>query len=199
VQHVLDNTNSSTKQFTISASSLARYYWTHFDSGVQNIQLQLEGVREIPASNNGHWVMCTRARYIFWFGNNTQVRNIPIHACHRPRLTSTQLIWNGKLTAMFPPGQDKFEVLEFEVSKTEEFIPRSELARIISQGSPLMNKSPKMSRTPAKKAMQKAQGALQIEDFPSAPINEWAVTPAVMQYLEVDMVATRFQLYDHLN
>jgi hypothetical protein len=109
------------------------------------------------------------------------------------------LIWNGKLTAMFPPGQDKFEVLEFEVSKTEEFIPRSELARIISQGSPLMNKSPKMSRTPAKKAMQKAQGALQIEDFPSAPINEWAVTPAVMQYLEVDMVATRFQLYDHLN
>ncbi|KAH0060702.1 hypothetical protein KCU96_g20707, partial [Aureobasidium melanogenum] len=167
VQHVLDNTNSSTKQFMISASSLARYYWTWFDSGVQNIQLQLEGVREIPAPNNAHWVTCTRARYIFWFNHNIQ------------------LIWQGKLTASFPAGSDKFESLEFEVSKTEEFIPRSELTRVISQGSPLMNKSPKLSRTPAKKAMQKAQGALQIEDFPSAPVNEYAVTPAVMQYLEV--------------
>jgi hypothetical protein len=73
VQHVLDNTNSSTKQFMINASSLARYYWTWFDSGVQNIQLQLEGVREAPASNSTHWVTCSRARYIFWFANNTQV------------------------------------------------------------------------------------------------------------------------------
>jgi hypothetical protein len=95
---------------------------------------------------------------------------------------------------------DKFESLEFEVSKTEEFIPRSELARVVAQGSPLMNKSPKMHRqTPAKKAMQKAQGALQLEDFPSAPVNEYAVTPAVMQYLEVDVLDSEFQLYDHLN
>jgi hypothetical protein len=109
------------------------------------------------------------------------------------------LIWQGKLTASFPAGSDKFESLEFEVSKTEEFIPRSELTRVISQGSPLMNKSPKLSRTPAKKAMQKAQGALQIEDFPSAPVNEYAVTPAVMQYLEVDVLVPEFQLYDYLN
>jgi hypothetical protein len=33
------------------------------------------------------------------------------------------LIWQGKLTASFPTGMDKFESREFEVSKTEEFIP----------------------------------------------------------------------------
>ena len=91
---------------------------------------------------------------------------------------------------MFPPGSDKFEVLEFEVSKTDEYIPRSELARVIAQGSPLMNKSPKMSRAPAKKAMQKMQGAIQLDDFPSAPVNEYAITPAVMQYLEVRKLTT---------
>lgn len=85
VQHILDNGNSS-KQFTINASSLPRYYWTYFDSGVQNIQLQLEGVREVPTPNNGHWVSCNRARYIFWFANNTQVcalwNSIPCSADH---------------------------------------------------------------------------------------------------------------------
>ncbi|THY82293.1 hypothetical protein D6C95_08811 [Aureobasidium pullulans] len=172
VQHILDNTSSSTKQFAINASSLARYYWTYFDSGVQNIQLQLEGVRESALPNGGGSIVhCNRARYIFWFENNTQ------------------LIWQGRLSATFPPGSDKFDTLEFEVSKTEEFVSRSEIARIVAQGSPLMNKSPKMSRTPAKKAMQKAQGALQLEDFPAAPVNSYAVTPAVMQYLEVDTVA----------
>lgn len=182
VQHILDNTSSSTKQFAINASSLARYYWTYFDSGVQNIQLQLEGVRESALPNGGGSIVhCNRARYIFWFENNTQ------------------LIWQGRLSATFPPGSDKFDTLEFEVSKTEEFVSRSEIARIVAQGSPLMNKSPKMSRTPAKKAMQKAQGALQLEDFPAAPVNSYAVTPAVMQYLEVDTVDTQFQFFDHLN
>lgn len=47
--------------------------------------------------------------------------------------------------------------------------------------------------------MQKAQGALQLEDFPAAPVNSYAVTPAVMQYLEVDTVDTQFQFFDHLN
>ena len=89
-------------------------------------------------------------------------------------------------------------MLEFEVTKTDEYIPRSELARIIAQTSPHMNKSPKMSRTPAKKAaMQKSGVALQLDDFDAAPVNEYAITPAVMQYLEVDMVATQFQFYDH--
>lgn len=82
VQHILDNTSSSTKQFAINASSLARYYWTYFDSGVQNIQLQLEGVRESALPNGGGSIVhCNRARYIFWFENNTQVSRPSRQSC----------------------------------------------------------------------------------------------------------------------
>lgn len=99
---------------------------------------------------------------------------------------NAQLIWSGKLTAMFPPGSDKFELLEFEVTRTDEYLPRTEIERILTQGSPMMNKSPKMSRTPAKKAMQKMQQeAPALADFPAAPVNQYGITTAVMQYLEV--------------
>lgn len=87
---------------------------------------------------------------------------------------------------MFPPGSDKFDMLEFEVSRTDEYLPRAEIERVLAQGSPTMNKSPKMSRTPAKKAMQKMQQETpSLSDFPQAPVNQYGITSAVMQYLEV--------------
>lgn len=50
----------------------------------------------------------------------------------------------------------------------------------------MMNKSPKMSRTPGKnKALKMQQEALSLNDFPSAPVNEYGVTSAVMQFFEV--------------
>lgn len=102
-----------------------------------------------------------------------------------------QSIWTGNLTAVFAPqagNEDlKFQTLEFVIDKTEEYISRSQLERVLTQGSPLMNKSPKMSRTPGKsKAMKMQQEALSVNDFPSAPVNEFGVTSAVMQFFEVN-------------
>lgn len=90
---------------------------------------------------------------------------------------------------MFAPGSDKFEHLEFECTRHDEYLPRSEIQRVLAAQSPTMNRSPKLSKTPAKqRAMQKMQqqiDAPSLEDFPKAPVNEWGITDAVMQYLEV--------------
>ena len=90
---------------------------------------------------------------------------------------------------MFPPGSDKFEVLEFEVHKYDEYLSRTDVERVLSLGSPVMNRSPKLSKTAQKqKAMQKLEkGApgLTIKNFATAPVNHYGITDAVMQYLEV--------------
>lgn len=88
---------------------------------------------------------------------------------------------------MFASGSDKFDCLEFEVHKHDEYLPRTEIERVLAMGSPNMNRSPKLSKTPAKKAMQKMQKgveALNLTDFPQAPVNNYGITDAVMQYLE---------------
>lgn len=110
-------------------------------------------------------------------------------------------IWTGNLTVVFAPymaGEDvKFHTLEFEIHKTEEYIARTALQRCLSQGSPTMNKSPKMSRTPGKnKAQKMQQEPLTMESFPSAPVNEFGVTSAVMQFFEV-MQGTNMLLKNH--
>jgi len=92
---------------------------------------------------------------------------------------------------MFPPGSDKFDVLEFEVNKYDEYLPRSEVERIIAAGSPTMGRSPKMSKSTQKqKAVQKLQqnqSPLSIKNFHTAPINDFGITQPVMQYLEVSL------------
>lgn len=92
------------------------------------------------------------------------------------------------MSAMFPPGSDKLEIMEFELQKHDEYIPKSEIARVIALGSPNMTRSPKMSKnTPKQRQMSKIKGmdALTLDDFPNAPIKDHGVPPPVMQFLEV--------------
>jgi len=75
------------------------------------------------------------------------------------------------------------------VHKYDEYLPKSEIERIVAANSPVMNRSPKMSKSAQKqKAVQKLQqgaSSLSIKNFPTAPINDFGITPPVMQYLEV--------------
>lgn len=104
-------------------------------------------------------------------------------------LIHSQVIWHGKLNAMFPPSSDKLEQLEFELSNYDEYIPKTEIVRVVaSVSSPVMTRSPKMSKNQAKqRQMSKIKGmeAITVDDFASAPIKESGCPAHVMQFLEV--------------
>lgn len=65
-------TDQTAKQFEISTPALPRYYWTHFNSGVQNIQMILENARERELQNGGHFVD-SKSCFIYWFPNGHHV------------------------------------------------------------------------------------------------------------------------------
>lgn len=180
-----------TKQFQVHAASLPRFYLTWFNSGLQSMSLTIEGAKESTQGGSPR-VTCQRARYTFWYANGTQVCLTPgIFTPESETLTHFKSIWSGNLTVIFahtlPTEEPKFQNLEFEINKTEEYVSRAHIDRVLTAGSPLMNnKSPKTSRTPGKnKALKMQQEPLSASDFPSAPVNEYGVTSAVMQFFEV--------------
>lgn len=74
-QTVLDTSKGRTKFYEIPAISLPRYYWTHTNSGVVNMQLTFESASEKELPNSGaHSVHCDKARITYWFANGTQAR-----------------------------------------------------------------------------------------------------------------------------
>jgi len=81
-QQVWNSDTASTKQFEISTPALPRYYWTHFTSGVQNMQMTLENAREKDLPNGGHFVESAKSCFIYWFVNGCQVSNdLPCYPC----------------------------------------------------------------------------------------------------------------------
>ncbi len=68
------STDQSTKQYEISTSALARYYWTHFTSGVQNIRMVLEDATEKDLPYGEHVVVESKSCFIYSFANGHQVR-----------------------------------------------------------------------------------------------------------------------------
>ena len=68
-----DEVDYFTKEFTITAASLPRYYWTFYNSGVQNLQMKVENAKETLLANNYHFVAFQKAQLTSWFGNGSQV------------------------------------------------------------------------------------------------------------------------------
>lgn len=78
VQHVWYPTGGGrTKEFTVPAASLPRYYWTHYNSGVQNLQMKVESAKESQLPNACWVVGFEKAQFTFWYGNGTQVSDKP--------------------------------------------------------------------------------------------------------------------------
>ena len=68
-----DASNPNNKQYDITFPALARYFHTHFDSGIQTMQLIITGATERVIQNGTHTVDCDKASFVYWFDNGSQV------------------------------------------------------------------------------------------------------------------------------
>lgn len=63
--------HGSDKQYEIVQPALARYFHTHFQSGIHRIQLTFErGTSDRQLANNCHFLENQRASMIYWFENS---------------------------------------------------------------------------------------------------------------------------------
>ncbi|KAL8708531.1 MAG: hypothetical protein Q9220_006584 [cf. Caloplaca sp. 1 TL-2023] len=165
--------DQSTKQYEISPTpTLARYYWTQFNSGVQSIQMILQTFREHDLPNGGHTVTSEKSSFIYWLTNGHQ------------------LVTSGGLKVQFD-AMSKIEVLEILTTSHEEFVPRAQLLRSATE-SPEMKHSPNQSKATGKKGNQQRQKQAQaaqdhtpVAAIPHSTINDQGVTPSVQQFLEI--------------
>ncbi|KAL8882900.1 MAG: hypothetical protein Q9198_000173 [Flavoplaca austrocitrina] len=172
-QQLYHPADQSTKKYEISPTpTLARFYWTHFNSGVQNIQMIVERFREVDLPNGGHSVASEKTSFIYWLANGHQ------------------LVTSGQLRVQFNQI-DKIDVLEILTTSHEEFVPRAQLLRAATE-SPEMKHSPNQSKATGKKAAQQRQKQAHTAQeqgpkaaVPSSIINDQGVTPSVQQFLEV--------------
>lgn len=65
--------DSSNKQYEITFPALARYFYTHFESGIQNMQMIIERGTEKELPNSGHYVESSKSSFVYWFDNGSQV------------------------------------------------------------------------------------------------------------------------------
>ena len=66
------------KNFEVRYNLLPRFFLQHFESGVENISLGIDGAREKEAGNGYLIVEANKARMTFWFKNRTQVWALPL-------------------------------------------------------------------------------------------------------------------------
>ncbi|KAL8809648.1 MAG: hypothetical protein Q9200_003233 [Gallowayella weberi] len=172
-QQLYYSSDQSTKQYEISPTpTLARYYWMHFKSGIQNMQMIVERFREVDLPNGGHSVTSEKTSFIHWLANGHQ------------------LISSGGLRVQFD-HQGKIDVLEILTTSHKEYVPREQLLRAATE-SPEMKHSPNQSKAAGKKGAQQRQKQPQtapeqgpVAAVPQSIINVSGVTPAVQQFLEV--------------
>ncbi|KAK7569903.1 LIM-domain binding protein-domain-containing protein [Phyllosticta citricarpa] len=172
------------KNFEICTLALPRYFYTQFQSGLDNLQLTMDGLIEKELGNACHYVESARAKFIYWYKNGTQV------------------VHNGKLSAMFDQA-DKINLLSFETQEHQQYLPRLQLDSLFQQRSPQQNMqvSPKMSKkNPPNQRNQRARGepTLLLSDLIEAPVSSWGIANSVLQFLEVGETLTNMQeLFAH--
>lgn len=72
--HIIDVEDQTDKQYEITYPALARYFHTHFDSGVKTMQLVLEkGTTDRPLPGDGHWIENTKSSLVYWFESGSHV------------------------------------------------------------------------------------------------------------------------------
>ncbi len=70
---VWDIDENTTKQYEVTFPALARYFFTHFESGITNIQMIIEKAKEKELANNCHYIESQQSSFIYWFDNGSQV------------------------------------------------------------------------------------------------------------------------------
>ncbi|RPB01006.1 hypothetical protein L873DRAFT_1827374 [Choiromyces venosus 120613-1] len=139
------NNTRETKQFEVTTQVLARYYFTLFESGVQNIQIVLENVREKELANQCHIVECPKTSFIYWFENGFH------------------LVARGALRATFN-SSSKMEELDFQVDEHSEYVPRN-----FGENSPNIIKSSPGSKSLGKRPSQQGHASENIVNHYGVP------------------------------
>jgi len=157
------------RTFEVLRSSIARYFWTYFQSGAQSLRLHTEQAAEIPMAGRMQ-VRCQRAILTISFSSGARLEMA------------------GSLNAMFAPSSDVIECLEIQQVSDEEIISRTEIKNVLDNFSPIT--SPKMTKNKLSKTQQKLQqqrsDGLTLEHFPKVPRGQLGTTSRVQQFLEVD-------------
>lgn len=179
---IQDPNESSTteRQYEMSYPALARYFHTHFDSGVKTMQLILDkGTIDRSLPNDCHFIENSNASLVYWFQSGSH------------------LVANGVLRAQFDAEQ-KFELFEFQTTKHEEYVSRN---LVIHSARPVHNwvkewrvmnqqdgtHSPEMSNKKTKQRPMKSPANPPPDlDLPYASVKtNMGITEAVYQFLEI--------------
>ncbi|OTA90065.1 hypothetical protein M434DRAFT_78503 [Hypoxylon sp. CO27-5] len=172
------NEEHADKQHEITQPALARYFHTHFESGVRRINLTFEkGITDRPLPNGCHFIENQKASLTYWFDNS-------------------HVVATGTLRAQFDSEQ-KLELLEFITQGHEEYHSRK---MVIEAAKPAHNwvkdwlkvngqdsrLSPEMSKKGKAKPMKSPQNPPPDIDLPQSAVKQnIGITEAVFQFLEI--------------
>ncbi|RYP22845.1 hypothetical protein DL765_001441 [Monosporascus sp. GIB2] len=167
----------NSKQYEIAQPALARYFYTHFTSGMRNMQLTFEKGTVDKSLPTGHFIENPKASLIYWYDNS-------------------HVVAKGSLRAQFDHEQ-KIELLEFHTESHDEYVSRKMVIeralpahqwvkdwnKVNSQDSKL---SPEISKKGKTKMMKSPPHPPPDLDLPDSAVkNKMGITEAVFQFLEI--------------
>ncbi|KAF3933383.1 hypothetical protein ABW19_dt0205882 [Dactylella cylindrospora] len=168
MRHNLWQSNTKeTKRFEITTPVLARYYFSLYEYGIKSIQLVMDNAREREI-NGISLVESSRASFIYWFENGTQV------------------VAQGVLRATLNIAS-QIDILEFDTTEHTEYIPRRIFTNTIRSltSSPDQKASPRInSKALGKRQLQQPPAPPPIS-IPESPIGVWGVPDQVVKLLEL--------------
>ncbi|KIW01195.1 uncharacterized protein PV09_07244 [Verruconis gallopava] len=160
-----DQLSGDGKTFQVHAAGLARYFYTQFQTDIDQVQLVLDGSLEKTLSETHTLVIADRSRMLYWFRDGTQ------------------LVWNGFFTILY--NNNKIEHLNFETHEHETYLPRTKLEELCVQTSPNQNRSPKLTKTKQQKGQQPSEPAFDMRRLPSTQITVFGIHKRLQAYLEL--------------
>ncbi|WKT49909.1 hypothetical protein QSH57_014856 [Fusarium oxysporum f. sp. vasinfectum] len=177
--HITDAEDTTDKQYEIAYPAIARYFHTHFGSGVKNMQLIMDkGVTDRPLPGDCHCIENSKASFVYWFE------------------TGSHLVASGTLRAQFDAEQ-KIELFEFLTTSHDEFISRKQVIDAAKPAHMWMKewhktnsqdgKSPELSKKGKGRQLKspQTQPPEVLVDLPDSAVNSKGVTEAVFQFLEI--------------
>ncbi|KIV98140.1 hypothetical protein PV10_01820 [Exophiala mesophila] len=167
-QQLCSNKNDTDKSFQLPFPCLARYYHSHFASGVKQIFLQSYDHNQNKLSNGGVHIWSSHASLTYVFTNDIRVST------------------TGQLRVTFDEMQ-KIDHLNISTTGWQEYIPRSAL---ITVPSPEVKQSPKITNKNLKRTQGKGSGPSSSPVIPSSGVGEFGVPNHIFQFLEVAEVMT---------
>lgn len=174
--HVTDG--DADKQYEITYAALARYFHTHFESGIERMQFIIESDpvdRQLPLGQT--WVE-NKASFVYWFD------------------TGSHLIARGSIRASFD-AEEKLDVFEFVTHSHEEYLLRRRVVEAVKPSYQWIKEwhnlnqadgkqSPEISKKGKAKPTKAPNGAPPEINLPAAQFKaNMGITEAVFQFLEV--------------